>query len=120
MPHAIRLHANGGPDVLKWEEIAVGDPGAGEARVRQTAVGVNYIDTYHRSGLYKVPLPSGIGSEAAGVVEAVGAGVTELKVGDRVAYSGGPIGAYAEARVLPADRLVKLPDGISDRVAATL
>jgi NADPH2:quinone reductase len=105
---------------MKWEEVAVGDPGPGEARVRHTAVGVNYIDTYHRSGLYKLPLPTGIGSEAAGVVEAVGSGVTGVKTGDRVAYCLGPPGAYSEVRVLPAMRLVKLPDGISDRVAATL
>ncbi len=120
MPHAIRIHATGGPDVMRWEEIAVGDPGPGEARVRHTAVGVNYIDTYHRSGLYKLPLPSTIGSEAAGVVDAVGAGVDWVKAGDRVAYCGGPLGSYSEARVMPADRLVKLPAGISDRVAATL
>jgi NADPH2:quinone reductase len=120
MPHAIRIHANGGPDVLRWEEVAVGDPGPGEARIRHTAVGVNYIDTYHRSGLYKLPLPSGLGSEAAGVVEAVGSGVEWVKPGDRVAYCGGPLGAYSETRMIPADRLVKLPEGISDRVAATL
>jgi NADPH2:quinone reductase len=120
MPHAIRIHANGGPDVLAWEDVAVGDPGPGEARVRHTAVGLNYIDTYHRSGLYKLSLPSGIGSEAAGVVEAVGTGVDWVKAGDRVAYSGGPLGAYSEARVMPADRLVKIPEGISDRSAATL
>jgi len=120
MSHAIRIHQTGGPEVLRWEEVNVGDPGPGEARVRHTAVGLNYIDTYHRSGLYKIPLPSGIGSEAAGVVEAVGSGVSEIKPGDRVAYSGGPIGAYCEARLIPADRLVKLPEGISDRVAATL
>jgi NADPH2:quinone reductase len=120
MPHAIRIHAPGGPDVMKWEEVAVGDPGPGEARVRHTAVGVNYIDTYHRSGLYKVSLPSGIGSEAAGVVEAVGSGVTWVKPGDRVAYCLGAVGSYSEVRVMPAERLVKLPDGIPDRVAATL
>lgn len=120
MPHAIRIHANGGPEVLKWEAVTVGDPGPGEARVRHTAIGVNYIDTYHRSGLYKLPLPTGIGSEGAGVVEAVGAGVDWVAAGDRVAYSGGPPGAYSEARVMPADRLVKIPDGISDRSAATL
>ena len=88
--------------------------------MRHTAIGVNYIDTYHRSGLYKLPLPSGIGSEAAGVVEAVGPGVDWVKPGDRVAYCGGPLGAYSDARVMPADRLVKLPDGIDDRDAATL
>jgi len=120
MPHAIRIEANGGPDVLQWKEVAVGDPGPGEARVRHTAVGVNYIDTYHRSGLYKLTLPTGIGSEGAGVVEAVGSGVDWVKPGDRVAYCGGPLGAYCEVRVMPAERLVKLPDGISDRVAATL
>ncbi len=120
MPHAIRIHAPGAPDVMQWEEVAVGDPGPGEARVRHTAVGVNYIDTYHRGGLYKLPLPTGIGSEAAGVVEAVGSGVTWVKAGDRVAYCGGAVGSYSEVRVMPAERLVKLPDGISDRVAATL
>lgn len=120
MPHAIRIHKTGGPEVLQWEEVAVGDPGPGEARVRQTAIGLNYIDTYQRSGLYKLPLPSGLGGEGAGVVEAVGSGVTDIKVGDRVAYSGGPPGAYAEVRVIPADRLVKLPDGVSERTAATL
>jgi NADPH2:quinone reductase len=120
MPHAIRIHKTGGPEVLQWEEVAVGDPGPGEARVRQTAIGLNYIDTYQRSGLYKLALPSGLGGEGAGQVEAVGAGVTDIKVGDRVAYCGGPPGAYAEVRLLPADRLVKLPDGVSERTAATL
>jgi len=120
MPRAIRIHANGGPEVLQWEEVAVGDPGPGEARVRHTAVGVNYIDTYHRSGLYKLQLPTGLGSEGAGVVEAVGVGVDWVKPGDRVAYCGGPLGAYSESRVMPAERLVRLPDGISDRAAATL
>jgi NADPH:quinone reductase len=120
MTHAIRINANGGPDVLTWEDVTVGDPGPGEARVRHTAIGVNYIDTYHRSGLYKLALPSGIGSEAAGVVEALGSGVDWLRPGDRVAYCGGPLGSYSEVRVMPAERLVKLPDGISDRVAATL
>ena len=120
MPHAIRMHSNGGPEVLVWENVTVGDPGPGEARVRHTAVGLNYIDTYHRSGLYKLALPSGIGAEAAGVVEAVGTGVDWVKAGDRVAYSGGPLGAYSEVRILPADRLVRIPEGISDRSAATL
>ena len=120
MPNAIRIHANGGPEVMQWETVAVGDPGPGEARVRHTAIGVNYIDTYHRSGLYKLPLPTGLGAEAAGAVDAVGAGVDWVKPGDRVAYSGGPLGAYSEMRVMPADRLVKLPEGVSDRVAATL
>src|SRR5213076_2415078 len=120
MPHAIRIHANGGPEVLTFEDVSVGDPGPGEARVRHTAVGVNYIDTYHRSGLYKLALPSAIGSEAAGVVEAVGSGVDWVKPGDRVAYCGGSLGSYSEVRVMPAERLVRIPDGVSDRVAATL
>jgi NADPH2:quinone reductase len=120
MPNAIRIQQTGGPEVLQWESVAVGEPGPGEARVRHTAIGLNYIDTYHRSGLYKLPLPSGIGLEAAGVIEAVGPGVTDIKKGDRVAYCGGPPGSYSELRVMPADKLVKLPDGVSDRSAATL
>jgi len=120
MTHAIRIHETGGPEVLRWEEVQVGKPGPGEARVRNTAVGLNYVDTYFRSGLYPSPLPSGIGSEGAGVVEAVGAGVTDIKPGDRVAYGNGPSGAYSEARVMPADRLVVLPDGISDNQAAAM
>jgi NADPH2:quinone reductase len=120
MPNAIRFHKNGGPEVLQWESVEVGEPGAGEARVRHTAIGVNYIDTYHRSGLYKLALPSGLGTEGAGIVEAVGTGVTDVRPGDRVAYSGGPLGAYSEVRVMPADRLVKLPEGVSDKLAATL
>ena len=120
MAHAIRVHKTGGPEVLSWDEVAVGEPGPGEVRIRQTVIGVNYIDTYHRSGLYKLPLPTGIGSEAVGVVEAVGPGVDWVKPGDRVGYSGGPPGAYATARVISAERLVKLPDGIDDRTAATL
>jgi NADPH2:quinone reductase len=118
--HAIRIHETGGPETLRWEEVEVGEPGAGEVRLRQTAVGLNYIDTYHRSGLYKVPFPSGLGLEAAGVVEAVGPGVAALRVGDRVAYASAPIGAYAEHRLYPAARLVKLPDGISDLEAAAM
>ena len=120
MPNAIRIHQTGGPEVLQWESVAVGEPGPGEARIRHTAIGLNYIDTYHRCGLYKLPLPSGIGVEAAGVVEAVGPGVTDINKGDRVAYGGAPPGSYAEVRVMPADKLVKLPDGVSDRSAATL
>jgi NADPH2:quinone reductase len=120
MPHAIRIHKTGGPEVLQWEEVAVGDPGPGEARVRHTAIGLNFIDTYQRSGLYKLALPSGLGGEGAGVVDAVGPGVANVKPGDRVAYCGGPPGAYSEVRVMPADRLVKLPDGVSERTAATL
>ena len=120
MPHAIRIHAHGGPEVLRFEEVALEAPGPGEARVRHTAIGVNYIDTYHRTGVYKVAFPSGIGMEAAGIVEAVGPGVEVVAPGDRVAYCNGPLGAYSEARVMPADRLVKLPEGVADHVAATL
>jgi NADPH:quinone reductase len=120
MTHAIRFQKAGGPEVLQWEEVQVGKPGPGEARVRNTAVGLNYVDTYFRSGLYPAPLPSGLGSEGAGVVEEIGPGVSEVKPGDRVAYGNGPLGAYSEARVMPADRLVVLPDGISDREAAAI
>ncbi len=117
MPKAIRFHQTGGPEVLRLEDVQVGDPGPGEVRVRHAAIGVNFIDVYHRSGLYPLPLPSGVGVEAAGVIEAVGAGVTHVRAGDRVAYVALG-GAYAEARVLPADRLVKLTDDIPDRTAA--
>jgi len=120
MPFAIRIHQTGGPEVMRWEEVAVGDPGPGEARIRQAAVGLNYIDTYHRTGLYPLPLPSGLGMEGAGVVEAVGEGVVDLKPRDRVAYAGGPVGAYSQVRCLPADRLLKLPDGIDFRTGAAM
>jgi NADPH2:quinone reductase len=120
MAHAIRFHKTGGPEVLQWEEVAVGDPGPGEARVAHKAIGLNFIETYHRSGLYPLPLPSGLGTEAAGVVEAVGPNVTDVKAGDRVAYCGGPLGAYAEKRNMPADKLVKLPDGISFEQGASM
>lgn len=120
MPNAIRIHQTGGPEVLTWEAVAVPAPAAGEATVRHHAVGLNFIDTYHRTGLYPLPLPSGIGLEGAGVVEAVGAGVTEVKVGDRVAYAGGPVGAYAEVRNIPAHRLLKLPDAIAFDTAAAM
>lgn len=119
MNHAVRIHGYGGPEVLRWEEVDLPVPGPGDALVRHTAVGVNFIDTYHRSGLYPQPsLPCGIGSEAAGVVEAVGAGVTALAPGDRVAYAGGAPGSYAERRVIPAVRLVPLPAAIDERTAA--
>ncbi len=118
MPIVIRFHQLGGPEVLRVEDLPTAAPGPGEARVRHTAIGVNFIDTYHRSGLYKVPLPSGLGSEAAGVVEAVGPGVTHVAAGDRVAYAGGAPGSYAQFRVMPADRLVRLPADIGDRPAA--
>jgi len=120
MPHAIRIHQTGGPEVLRWEEVDVPAPAAGEATVRHHAVGLNFIDTYHRTGLYPLPLPAGIGLEGAGVVEAVGEGVTEVKVGDRVAYAGGPVGAYAEVRNIPAHRLLKLPDSITFNTAAAM
>jgi NADPH2:quinone reductase len=120
MVHAIRFHKSGGPEVLVWEEVGLAKPGPGEARIRHTAVGLNFVDIYNRSGLYPVQLPSGLGSEAAGVVEEVGPGVTGIKPGDRVAYGSSPLGAYAEARLIPADRLLKLPDSIDDRTAAAM
>jgi len=120
MPHAIRIERHGGPEVLAWTAVDVGEPGEGEVRVRHAAVGLNFIDTYHRSGLYPLKLPSGLGNEGAGVVEAVGAGVTDFRKGDRVAYASGPLGAYAEVRLVPAERLVKLPRGIDERTAAAL
>lgn len=121
MPKAIRIHEYGGPSVLKWEDYDPGNPAPGEARVRQEAVGLNYIDVYHRTGLYPLPqLPHVPGMEGAGVVEAVGDGVTEVTVGDRVAYAGVPPGAYAEIRCIPSHRLVKLPAGISTRQGAAM
>jgi NADPH2:quinone reductase len=119
MPYAIRIHETGGPEVMRWEEVEVGDPGPGEVRVRNTAVGLNFIDTYHRGGLYPMPLPLILGSEGAGVVEAVGPKVKEFKTGDRVAYAG-PIGAYAEVLLRPAARLVKVPSGVDDQSAAAM
>jgi NADPH:quinone reductase len=120
MAHAIRIHKTGGPEVLTWEEVEIGKPGPGEARIRQTAVGLNFIDTYNRGGIYPVPMPTVLGNEAAGIVEELGPGVTDLKVGDRVAYGNAPIGSYTEARLIPAGRLVKLPDGVSDQQAAAI
>ncbi|MCC7252272.1 quinone oxidoreductase [Hyphomicrobium sp.] len=119
MVHGIRVHAVGGPDCLKWEEIEVGAPGPGEVRIRQRAAGLNYIDVYHRTGLYPVALPAVIGMEGAGDVVALGEGVTSLAVGDRVAY-GSVLGGYAEERLIPADRLVKLPGGITYETAAAM
>jgi len=119
MPHAMRVYEIGGPEKLRWEEVQVGAPGEGQVRVRSTAVGLNYVDTYQRSGLYPMPLPFTPGSEGAGVVEAVGPKVREFKVGDRVAYAG-PLGAYAEVLLRPADRLVKIPAGVDDRAAAAM
>ena len=119
MPKAIRYHQQGGPEVLQYEDVAVGEPGAGQVRIRHSAIGVNFVDTYQRSGLYPMQLPQVAGNEGAGVVEAVGANVTELKKGERVAYTGLP-GSYCESRVVPADRMVKLPQGISDEQAASM
>jgi NADPH2:quinone reductase len=120
MPKAIRMHQTGGPEVLVWEDYDPGQPGKGEVRLRHTAVGLNYIDTYVRSGLYpNAGLPLVLGMEAAGVVEETGDGVTDLRVGDRVAYPSS-IGAYSEARVIPADKVVKIPDAISDQQAAAI
>ncbi|HEV2336287.1 MAG TPA: quinone oxidoreductase [Stellaceae bacterium] len=120
MVQAIRFAKTGGPEVLEWQRVEVGKPGPGQVRLKHSAVGLNYIDTYQRSGLYPMPLPSGLGSEAAGIIEEVGAGVSGLKPGDRVAYAGGPLGAYSEARVMPADRLVPVPAGITDAQAAAM
>ena len=120
MTHAIRVHDYGGPDVLKWEEVKVGEPGPGEVRIKQTAVGLNFIDIYQRTGLYPQPsFPFIPGTEGAGIVTAVGEGVRDLKVGRRVAYAG-PVGAYAEERLIAADRVVKIPNGVSDETAAAI
>ena len=119
MTKAIRIHETGGPDVLRWEDVDVAAPGKGEVLLRQTAAGLNFLDTYQRSGLYPIKLPAVMGNEGAGVVEAVGEGVSEVKPGDRVAYHSGP-GAYAEKRLVPAWLLAKLPDGISDQQGASM
>ena len=116
MSHTIRIHETGGPEVLRWDEVDLPSPQVGEVRLRQTAVGVNFIDTYHRSGLYPVGgMPSGIGVEGAGVVEEVGEGVSELNVGDRVAYAGGPLGSYATDRTMPVETIVRLPDDLQEK-----
>ena len=121
MAHAIRIHETGGPEVLRWEQVEMAPPRAGEVALRQTAVGLNYIDTYHRSGLYPVgSLPAVIGMEGAGVVSAIGEEVTDIHVGDRVAYAGGPLGSYATERTMPALSLVPLPSTLSDQQAAAL
>ncbi len=119
MPHAIRMHETGGPEVMRWEEVEVGQPGPGEVRVRNTALGLNFIDTYHRTGLYPMPLPTTLGMEGAGVVEAVGPKVKGFKAGDRVAYAN-PIGSYAEVCLRPVARLVKIPTGVDDKIAAAI
>lgn len=120
MAQAIRLYETGGTEVLKLETVEVGDPGPGQARVRHSFVAVNFIDIYFRTGRYPMPLPNGLGSDAVGVVEAVGPGVTDIKAGDRVGYLLGPQGAYCDVRVMPADVLIPLPDGVSDRTASAL
>ncbi|GAA5179461.1 quinone oxidoreductase [Niveibacterium umoris] len=120
MSMAIRIHSNGDPEVMVWEPVDVPSPAAGEVQVRHRAVGLNFIDVYHRTGLYPLPLPAGIGLEGAGEVIAVGAGVGDVRVGDRVAYAGGPVGAYAEVRNLPADRVVRLPDAVSFDIGAAM
>jgi NADPH:quinone reductase-like Zn-dependent oxidoreductase len=118
--HAIRFKETGGPEVLDWEEVVVGDPGPGEVRIRHHAVGLNFADTYFRTGLYPAPLPAGLGVEAAGVIEAVGEGVTGFSEGDRVTYTGSPLGAYSTERVMPVGSLIKLPDGIAFETAAAM
>ena len=121
MSKAIRIHEYGGPEVLRWEDVPVSEPGPGQLRIRHAAIGLNYIDVYHRNGLYPLPsLPWTLGMEGAGRVEAVGAGVTEFHVGDRVAYASPPVGAYAEVRLIPADRVVALPETIDDQTAAAM
>ena len=120
MAKAIRLHETGGPEVLKLETVEVGAPGPGQARVRHSYVAVNFIDIYFRTGRYPLPLPNGLGSDAVGIVEAVGPGVTDIREGDRVGYLLGPQGAYADVRVMPAEVLIPLPAGVSDRTASTL
>jgi NADPH2:quinone reductase len=119
MAKAMRFHKQGGPEVMQYDDVQVGDPGPGQVRIRHTAIGVNFVDVYQRSGLYPMQLPMVAGNEAAGVVDAVGQGVTELKAGDRVAYTGLP-GSYCDLRIVPADRMVKLPQGISDEQAASM
>ena len=118
MTHAVVIREHGGPEVLRWESVDSGKPGPGEVLIRQTAVGLNYLDVYERTGLYPSPLPTGLGREAAGVIEQLGPGVRNLAPGDRVAYVSGLPGAYAEQRVMPANRLVGIPEGVSDRLAA--
>jgi NADPH:quinone reductase len=120
MAKAIVINKTGGPEVMEYVDVPVGEPGPGEARVKQAACGLNYIDVYYRNGAYPQPLPGGLGMEGAGVVEAVGPGVTHVKAGDRVAYAGRPTGAYADVRVMPASILVKLPDAIDFETAAAM
>lgn len=120
MAQAIRFYETGGPEVLKWESVEVGEPGPGQARIRHEAVGLNFADTYFRTGMYPAPLPAGMGVEAAGVIEAVGSGVTDFREGDRVTYTGSPLGAYSTERVMPAEHLIALPDEIPFDTAAAM
>ena len=120
MTHAIIIQEQGGPEVMRWEEVAVAAPGPGQISIRHAAVGLNYIDCYHRSGLYPLDMPAGIGMEGAGRIEAVGDGVVDVAVGDRVAYASGPPGSYAELRNIAADRVVPIPDSITDETAAAM
>ena len=120
MVKAIRMHTQGGPEVMKLEEVDLAAPAAGQIQVKHTAIGLNYIDTYHRSGLYKLELPSGLGMEGAGTVAAIGDGVSSVKVGDRIAYAAPPPGSYAEARNIEETKVVKVPDGVDDKTAAAM
>ena len=120
MEHAVRIENTGGPEVMRWVPVEVGDPGPGEVRIRHAAVGLNFADTYFRTGLYPAPLPNGLGVEGAGVIEAVGPGVADFELGDRVTYTGSPLGAYSTARVMPADSLIRLPDNIDFETAAAM
>jgi|TARA_B100000315_G_scaffold245042_1_gene270440 NADPH2:quinone reductase len=120
MPHAIRISEHGGPEVLNWEEVPLVDPGPGEVRVSQSHIGLNFIDIYQRTGLYPMDLPATLGMEAAGNIDALGDGVTEFSIGDRVAYAAAPPGAYTDLRIIPADRVVPLPDSISAQTAAAM
>ncbi|QDQ97336.1 quinone oxidoreductase family protein [Tomitella fengzijianii] len=120
MAKAIRFYETGGPEVMQWESVEVGDPGQGEVRIRHEAVGLNFADTYFRTGLYPVPLPNGMGVEASGVIEAVGSGVEGFSAGDRVTYTGSPLGAYSTSRVMPASHLIRIPDAISCETAAAM
>ncbi|TSD99954.1 quinone oxidoreductase [Skermania sp. ID1734] len=120
MAKAVRFYETGAPEVMRWESVEVGEPGTGEVRIRHEAVGLNFADTYFRTGLYPAPLPAGMGVEAAGVIEAVGAGVAEFAPGDRVTYTGSPLGAYSTERLMPAQHLIKLPDAIAFDTAAAM
>ena len=118
--NAIKIYEQGGPEVMKFEKIDLGDVGAKEIKIKHTAIGLNFIDTYHRSGLYPLPTPSGLGMEGAGIIEEIGSEVKDLKVGDRVVYAAPPVGSYSQSRLMPADRAVKIPEDIPDEIAASI